>query len=147
MLLVSLAMFVPAALMWRMARLVTRDTDRFMQIAQRATGTVVSLEWRSSPSGAESKLYAHPQVAFSLPHGQQVHAIARTGTFPRPAKVGDVVDILDNPRNPQDMDLARQAPRTLMRFGYRYLAITFALFGICGLGLWWLLFRWWGIPA
>ena len=147
MLLASLAMFVPAGLMWRMARIVSRDTDRFMQTARQATGTVLSLDWRSSRVGTERALHAYPEIAFTLPDGQRVQATARTGNLQRPAKVGDTVQVLYNPADPSEMDLATQAPRTLMQCGYRTLAVGFALFGVLDQGLWWLLFRLMGILA
>ena len=147
MLLVSLAMWVPAALMWRMARIVARDTDHFLQTAQPATGTVLDLHWRTSPSGTEAVMHVYPEIAFTLSNGQTIQATTRTGTTRRLCKPGDVVQILYNPSNPQQIDLASQAPRSLMQFGYRTLAIGFAMMAMCGLGLWWVMFRWMGIPA
>ena len=147
MLLVSLAMWVPAALMWRMARIVARDTDRFLQTARPATGTVLDVQWKSSRSGSEAVLHAYPQISFTLPDGQTIQAVTRTGTMHRKCKPGDTVHILYNPANPQQIDLASQASRSLMQFGYRTLAWWFALMAIGGLGLWWVMFRWMGIPA
>ena len=148
MLLVSCSMFIAAALCWRMARRVTRDAERFLKTAQPATGTVVRLEWRVRRDGAEMTDHIYPEIAFTLPNGQRVQATSRTGNRPLPAKkVGDTVDILYNPQNPQQIDLVSQAPRTLMRRGYGFLAVGFGLMGVLGLALWWLLFRWWGVPA
>ena len=146
-LLVSCGLFVPAALMWRMARLVQQDTQRFLKTAQPATGTVLRLDWRVSRVGTDTATHAYPEIAYTLPNGQHVQATTRTGNRQRPAKEGDTVQILYNPANPQQIDLASQAPRTLMHAGYRFLAVTFALMGVCGLTLWWVLFRWWGVPA
>ena len=147
MLLASLGMFVPSALMWRMARRVSADASRFLNTALPATGTVVRLEWRVTRTGADTRTDAYPEVAFTLPDGQKVQAIARTGRFPRPAEEGDVVEILYDPSDPQQIDLASQAPRSVMTMGYRFLAVSFAVMGLGGLILWWLLFRLWGIPA
>ena len=146
-LLVSCGLFIPAVLTWRMARRVARDTERFLTTAQPATGTVVRLDWRVSRVGDATAPHAYPEVAFTLPNGERVQATTRTGNRQRPAKEGDTVQILYNPANPQQIDLASQAPRTLMHAGYRFLAVTFALMGLCGLTLWWVLFRWWGVPA
>lgn len=147
MLLVSLGLLIPAGMLWRMAGLVTRDIQRFMGQARPASGIVVSLQWRASRSGYESRLHCYPEIAFSLPDGQRIQTTTRTGNLQRPAKEGATVQILYNPSNPQEIDLASQAPRTLMKAGYRALALAFTMFSLGGLGLWWLLFRWWGIPA
>ena len=105
-LLVSCGLFVPAALMWRMARLVQQDTQRFLKTAQPATGTVLRLDWRVSRVGTDTATHAYPEIAYTLPNGQRVQATTRTGNRQRPAKEGDTVQILYNPDNPQQIDLA-----------------------------------------
>ena len=145
--LISLALFVASFGLWRTARRVRQETDRFMNVVRPATGTVVSLQWRTSRKGDDVATHAYPEVDFTLPDGQRVRAVTRTGNLHRPAKEGDTVSILYNPGNPQEIDLASQAPRSIMNAGYRFLAVSFALMGVCVLGMWWVLFKLWGIPA
>ena len=159
--LLALAMFVASALLWLMARLLTRDTQSFLSTALHAQGLVTELHWRTSRRGAEVGTCAYPdvqtdaypdvekhaylEIAFTLPDCQQIRAATRTGNLHPPAKVGEWVNILYNPDNPQDMDLESRARRTWRKAGYCFLAVVFAAMGMGTLALWWILFRVWGI--
>ena len=150
MLLCSLALFVPAFLLWRKHRELRADAQAFVRSARPASARVVALNWVAPSAGipdSSTQDRAFPVVEFELPDGQTVRAQTRTGRYPKPASVGDTVRVLYDPTQPTRVDLASQAPRTFLHTVYALLSFGFASGGVLGVLMWWLLFRVMGIPA
>jgi hypothetical protein len=82
----------------------------------------------------------YPEIAFTLPNGQSIQGTTRLGSKQRPAKIGSTVDILYNPKDPQEMELAARASFRLSVWVFRILSLSFGLAGLWVLVLWCLLF-------
>lgn len=87
----------------------TYHTRNFVARAETATGQVVALEYRRSRDthdGSTSYLY-YPVVEFALADGQQIRFESQVGSsWPR-FRVGQAVEVLYDPRNPQKAQINR----------------------------------------
>jgi Protein of unknown function (DUF3592) len=72
-----------------------------------------------------------PTVVFTTADGTQVRATSRTGTNPRPGKVGDIVTVYYDPRNPQRVQVASvRRVRGCVETGFILMGAPVAAIGI-----------------
>lgn len=72
-----------------------------------------------------------PTVVFTTADGTQVRATSRTGTNPRPGKVGDVVTVYYDPRNPQRVQVSStRRVRGCIETGFILMGAPVAVIGI-----------------
>jgi hypothetical protein len=72
-----------------------------------------------------------PTVVFTTADGTQVRATSRTGTNPRPGKVGDVVTVYYDPRNPQRVQVSStRRVRGCIETGFILMGAPVAAIGI-----------------
>lgn len=78
------------------------NTKKFVDGAERASGTVIELERRQS--GDDGPSY-YPVVRFTDAAGNDVTFTSSTGSNPPSKREGDKVDVLYDPRNPREAEL------------------------------------------
>ena len=77
-------------------------TIRFVQGADRAAGTVIEL--RSEVSDGDEVFY--PVVRFTTAEGRSVEFVSSSGSSPPSESVGDEVEVLYDPDDPNDAQLS-----------------------------------------
>lgn len=77
---------------------------RFVQGAERATGTVIDLDSETSDGGGGDLVY-YPRVRFTTAEGQTVEFRSSSGSS-SPPDVGDSVEVLYDPDDPHDAQLS-----------------------------------------
>lgn len=77
-------------------------TQRFVASASRASGTVIELERRQS--GDDGPTY-YPVIRFIDADGREVTFTSSTGSNPPSKREGDKVDVLYDPKNPNEAEL------------------------------------------
>jgi hypothetical protein len=67
----------------------------------RAEGRIVDFRTSSPNRSAATGIIHQPTVTFTTSDGREVTATSPFGSNPRPGKVGDAVNLLYDPRDPQ----------------------------------------------
>jgi hypothetical protein len=88
-----------SALMLTIAALTGISTGRRMAEEQSVVGQVIEMTERANSEGS---IFYYPVVAFDLPNGQRQRAQLGEGSWPPAYRVGDLVTVLYQPRNPLD---------------------------------------------
>lgn len=107
-------------------------TKNFMDRAERASGTVVEVVARSgTDSNGNPTTYYYPVVEFRTASGQSVRQQAATGSNPPSHRVGETVEMVYDPSDPQgarinDFTSIWLLPAVLLGIG--------AIFALAGVG-------------
>ena len=97
----------------------------FWSQAHTAPATVVALEGAGAPDSRSRKQMRYPVVRFVTAQGQQVTAMAPSGTSPPAYEVGQQVRVRYSPGAPQQVEL----PDFFSRFGSIGISALFGLLG------------------
>jgi Protein of unknown function (DUF3592) len=101
------------------------DAARFVRGAERTTGTVIDLDSRTSDGG----LVHHPIVRFTAADGRTVEFTSSSGSS-SPPDVGDRVEVLYDPDDPQDAQLSGFFSLWLWPIALGGVGIAFAAAGL-----------------
>ena len=115
------------------AVLAYRHQQRKFEGRHSVKGTVVALEREATLSGP-GNIYC-PVVEFTAPDGQLVRFVSDFGTRPASHKVGQIVDVMYNPSNPQEAEI----PSGLARWLITGILVFMGLIALC-LGSFFLIF-------
>jgi hypothetical protein len=88
-----------SALMLAIALLTGVGTGRRLAAEQSAVGQVIEMTERANSEGS---VFYYPVVAFDLPNGQRQRVQLGEGSWPPAYRVGDLVTVLYQPRDPLD---------------------------------------------
>jgi hypothetical protein len=113
---------------------VQAGEQRFIRSAERTTGTVTDLVRDSDSDG--STVY-YPVIAFRTSAGADVTFRSNTGSNPPSYRVGESVEVLYDPADPQR---ARTSGYFALHIGSFVLTVLGAVWGLIG-GIWWWLQR------
>jgi Protein of unknown function (DUF3592) len=103
-------------------------TLRFVQGAERATGTVIEL---SEETDSEGDVTFHPVVRFTTAEGRTVEFVSSSGRSPAPWSVGDRVEVLYDPDDPKDAELSGFFDLWLFPIAFTGVGVGFiAAFGV-----------------
>jgi Protein of unknown function (DUF3592) len=94
-------LFGLAALLLATGAATLVDAARFVRGAERTTGTVIDLDARTS----DGDLVYYPMVRFTTAGGRRVEFTSSSGSS-SPPDVGDRVEVLYDPDDPQDAQLS-----------------------------------------
>ncbi len=138
--------FTGLGLLFVLVGLLIRRTSRPFKGGERAQGRIVGYEtgptagmarvpgsrWRVgayNPLG--TTIIYRPRVVFTTHEGADVTATSRTGTNPRPGKVGDTVTVYYMPNDPQHVRVeAGRAQRTCLEVAFVLIGVVLAVIGI-----------------
>jgi hypothetical protein len=97
----------------------------------RVPGAPVQARFRLGASAFTNDIIYRPRVVFTTYEGTEVTATSRTGTNPRPGKVGDVVTVYYKPNDPQHVRVeAGRVQRTCVEVAFIVLGGVAAAIGI-----------------
>jgi Protein of unknown function (DUF3592) len=84
----------------------------------------------SSETDSEGKVFVHPVVRFTTAEGRTVEFVSASGSSPASHSVGDRVEVLYDPDDPQDAQLSGFFDLWLWPIGFGVLAIGFGAFAL-----------------
>lgn len=90
------------------------------------TGAVIGTDFLrnvDAQDSAKTSWTIHPKVSFTTPQGQEVSFTDSVGSYPSDYEVGDIVEVLYNPKNPQEATIKN------------WKQVWFAPLGITAIGL------------
>jgi hypothetical protein len=80
---------------------ITRANRRFDRRALRAPGQVVGVRWEAVGTPSDRTMTGFPELRFTLPDGQVVDTVARSGTSFDAMQEGQPVTVLYDPADPR----------------------------------------------
>jgi hypothetical protein len=103
-------------------------TLRFVQGAERATGTVIDL---SEETDSEGDVTYHPVVRFTTAEGRTVEFVSSSGASSRVSRsVGDRVEVLYDPDDPKDAQLSGFFDLWLFPIVFAAVGVAFSVFSL-----------------
>lgn len=100
----------------------------FRSRAQRVSGTVAGL--RGKPGTAEGVPSYQPILHFTTLEGREIRTKMRVASFPAPAKPGERVTVVYDPRNPSTAEIKGKGWLFLLVLVFAFFVLGFALLGV-----------------
>jgi len=112
---------------------ITRSGRGFDRRAARAPGQVVDVRWEAIGPRGDKIMTGFPVLRFTLPDGQAVETVARTGTSVDVMKEGQAVNVLYDPSDPSQARVdsrASSAGTALAGAAFMVIGGAFAVLGL-----------------
>ena len=112
---------------------ITRSNRGFERRAARARGQVVDVRWEAIGPPGDKIMTGFPVLRFTLPGGEAVETVARTGTSIDAMKEGEAVDVLYDPADPSQARVdsrASSAGSTLAGAAFMVIGGAFVVLGL-----------------